>query len=161
MCGLAEPIHADRLLSMLERSAVITLNQRQLGDVQPRIKNPRLVGAAELRRPPPIWLVIEHLTAHKRERVLKTTPNDARWLSHRTPQQCVEPVEIESEQMGVETVRPGVGDDGRACPLPLGGQMTTEDGNERLERAGSVHGRLVPPEQVSEAICRYEVPSGG
>jgi hypothetical protein len=78
MSLLAEPVHANRLLSVPERSAVVALAKHHLGGVHPRLEDPSPVGTAELERPLRIGLVIEHVAPHERERVLETTPNDAR-----------------------------------------------------------------------------------
>ena len=66
-----------RFARVPERCAVVALAKRQLGGVHARFQDPRVVDATKLQRPLRVWLVVEHLATDERERVLKTTPNDA------------------------------------------------------------------------------------
>src|SRR5207253_3617918 len=117
--------------------------------------------AAKVLRPERVRLVLQHLAAHERERLLERAPSEVRRLSPRALEQLVEAVEIELDSVGGEAVRLCLRADKLAGALPLRDEMTAEHGDESLERAGRVLGQLFSPKQLGEAIGRHSMSARG
>ena len=157
VCALAEAVERRRRLGVGKGGCEVELGQRRVGRVEVSAQNPALIAATQVQRPDGVRLVLEHLAAYERERLLERGPGEAGGFAGRALEQLVEAVEVERNQLGRESVRLRFGDDQLSRPLPVRAEVASQHRDEGLERSGRVLRPLVGPDELGETIGGHEV----
>ena len=149
---LAESIEHGCSLAMGEGRAEIELGEGGVGGLEARPQDAALIAPPQVESPAAVGLVLEHVAPDQSERILEGATGLLGRFAGRALQQLVEPIEVERDELGREPVGLGLGDDERARPIPVGGEVAAKTGDERLQRAGGVSRALVSPDEVGEAV---------
>ena len=160
MGALAEAIERCGGLAVRERGVEVALRQRGIGGLETGAEHTALVAAAEVMRPEGVRLVFQHLAAYERKRLLERAPSLPSGLARRPLNELVEPVEIEFDEIGRETVRLLLGDNELPGSIAIRDEMPAKDGDEGLDGCGIVFGPPLTPDQLGDPVGRNTVPSG-
>ena len=156
--SLAESIEHDGSLAVSECGAEIELGESGVGGLEARAQDAALIAPPQVESPAAVGLVLENLAPNQGQRSLERATRLLGRFASRALQQLVEAIEVECDELGREPVCLGLGDDERAGPIAVGGEVAAKTGYERLQRASGVARALVSPDKLREAVGRHTMP---
>src|SRR5262249_6973917 len=149
---LAEAVERGGGVTVSEGGIEVTLGQCGVRCVEVCSENPSLVAAAQVDRPGAVRLVFEDLAADKCERLLEGASSRRCRLARRALEQLVEPVEVDHDEIGRESVRLRLGHDERPRPISIWVEIAAQARDERLQRTHGVLRPLGTPDQLGEPV---------